>query len=426
MAKQCLLDLLAVAASGTQTKLSHIITNHAVQHFAAGPDGGGARLLFDGRKCSPLGASLSNGMTIDSIDAHDGHKPTKGHAGCGVLPALLAMLDNETRAHDVTEEELLTCLVVGYEIACRAGIALHASVPDYHTSGAWVALAAAAIGARVLKLDVQQTREALGIAEYHGPRSQMMRCIDHPTMLKDGSGWGAMAGVSAAYLAQSGFTGAPAITMESESEAPLYADLGRRWLITEQYFKPYPVCRWAQPAIVAAMRLQTKHGFTLAGIAKLSIGTFHESWRLATTKPTTTEQAQYSLPFPVAAAINSRKLTVNEIEGDGLTNPEVLAFSDSIEMHEVDAYNDEFPARRISDVVITLRNGTVLESGPTEADGDPESPLSSEEMSAKYFRFATPVLGERQSQALADRVRGMGMQTRHLDGFYSLIYTNGA
>ena len=215
MARQCLLDLLGVAASGTQTNLSRIISDHAAQHFAAGSNGHGARLLFDGRTCSPAGAALSNGMTIDSIDAHDGHKPTKGHAGCGVLPAVLAMLDNETNAEDVTEEELLTCIVVGYEIACRAGIALHASVPDYHTSGAWVALAAAAIGARVLKLNEHQTREALGIAEYHGPRSQIMRCIDHPTMLKDGSGWGAMAGVSAAYLAQSGFTGAPAISMEA-------------------------------------------------------------------------------------------------------------------------------------------------------------------------------------------------------------------
>ena len=84
----------------------------------------------------------------------------------------------------------MTRLVIGYEIATRAGLALHASVSDYHTSGAWNALAAAAIGARALKLDADWTRHALGIAEYNGPRSQMMRCIDHPTMVKDGSGWG--------------------------------------------------------------------------------------------------------------------------------------------------------------------------------------------------------------------------------------------
>ena len=58
----------------------------------------------------------------------------------------------------------------------------------------------------------------MGIAEYHGPRSQMMRCIDYPTMLKDGSGFGAMAGVSAAFLAKDGFTGAPALTIENEEK----------------------------------------------------------------------------------------------------------------------------------------------------------------------------------------------------------------
>ena len=197
MACRCLLDLLGVAASGMQTDLSRIIRQHALQQFGAGTTP--ARILFDGRSCSPAGAALAGGMTIDSIDAHDGYKPAKGHAGCGVLPALLAMLEAECDTN-VSEEELLTCLVIGYEIACRAAESLHDSVCDYHTSGAWVALAVAALGARIMKLDAEQTKHALGIAEYHGPRSQMMRCIDHPTMLKDGSGWGAMAGVSACLL----------------------------------------------------------------------------------------------------------------------------------------------------------------------------------------------------------------------------------
>jgi len=61
----------------------------------------------------------------------------------------------------------------------------------------------------------------------------MMRCIDHPTMVKDGSGWGAFAGVSAAYLAADGFTGAPAITIEAGGAAEPWSDLGRRWRILE-------------------------------------------------------------------------------------------------------------------------------------------------------------------------------------------------
>ena len=154
---------------------------------------------------------MQGALQIDALDAHDGHKLTKGHVGCGVLPALLAFTQAE---HLQDDREFLAALVVGYEIGTRAGIALHRTACDYHTSGAWIAIAAAALGARTLKLNTTKTREAIGIAEYHGPRSQMMRVIDQPTMVKDGSGWGAMAGVSAAYLAAEGFTGAPAVTVE--------------------------------------------------------------------------------------------------------------------------------------------------------------------------------------------------------------------
>ena len=420
MARRCLLDLLGVAASGTQTQLSAIIRQHALQQFGAGSHS--ARILMDGRSCSPMGAALAGGMTIDSIDAHDGYKPTKGHAGCGVLPALLALLEAEY-GHEVCETELLTGLVIGYEIACRAGASLHDSVCDYHTSGAWVTLAAASLGARILKLDAEQTRHALGIAEYHGPRSQMMRCIDHPTMLKDGSGWGSMAGVSAAYLAQSGFTGAPAITMEAPEQAHFWDDLGENWLINLQYFKPFPVCRWAQPAAIAALNLQAEHGFEATDIDSVRIGTFHESLRLATANPQTTEQAQYSLPFPVAAALIHKQITVSEIEGTGLQDEAVHALSSSIEIYEVEAFNKVFPEHRISEVTITLKDGRTLASGPIEANGDPEIPLSEQGIDEKFHLFATPVIGAEQAAQLHQHVRNMGMgNSPDLQAFNALIY----
>ena len=152
-----------------------------------------AGLMFDGRRVSLVGAALANGMTIDAFDAHDGHVLTKGHAGAAVLPGALAFA--EAAGGSIAGQDFIADLVVGYEVAIRAGIATHRTAPDYHTSGSWNALGVAAIGARRLGLDAAQTREALGIAEYHGPRSQMMRCIDFPTMVKDGSGWGAMTGV---------------------------------------------------------------------------------------------------------------------------------------------------------------------------------------------------------------------------------------
>ncbi|MGD8763392.1 MAG: MmgE/PrpD family protein, partial [Desulfobacteraceae bacterium] len=251
-ARRCLLDTLGAAMSGRQTALSQIIHDFAASNFG----GSDAQLWLDGRSVSPPGAALANGMTIDALDIHDGHPLTKGHAGAAVVPGVFAIIAAKTNKV-ITGVELLTTLVIGYEIALRSGMALHATASDYHTSGAWNALGCAALTARCLGLSAEHTRHALGIAEYHGPRSPMMRCIDYPTMVKDGSGWGAMAGVSAAIMAQNQFTGAPALTIESKEVNEIWSDLGSNWQISEQYFKPHAVCRWAQPAVEGVLDLQS-------------------------------------------------------------------------------------------------------------------------------------------------------------------------
>ncbi len=395
MAQRCLLDLIGVAAAGSRTRLSAVVRTHAARHFGAGA--APARLMFDPRTASPAGAALANAMSIDSVDAHDGHPTTKGHAGCGVLPALLAFVDAE---HDVAGEQFLAALVMGYEVAIRAGIALHRTTSDYHTSGAWVALAAAALGARALELDAGRTRHALGIAEYHGPRSQMMRCIDHPTMLKDGSGWGAMAGVSAAYLAADGFTGAPAITVDNADVADLWEDLGRRWRVLEQYFKPYPVCRWAQPATEAALSLTREHGFAADDIESIEVFSFHEATRLAAREPATTEEAQYSLPFPVAAALARGCLGYDEISDEALRAADILRLSRSIKLTEEPRYNAVFPAERWAHATITLRDGRRFESPPTPARGNADNALADDVVSATFHRLATPVMGAERAAAV--------------------------
>src|SRR5215470_6673378 len=168
MAERCLLDLAGTAAAGRATPLARIIADHAVRGFGPGEGGPRARLLLDGRRASPLGAALAGGMTIDSFDAHDGHVLTKGHAGVAILPGLLALADAaiDGGQASLSGPAFLAALVVGYEIAIRAGIAQHATAPDYHTSGAWNALGVAAVAARLWGMDLEPFRHALGIAEY--------------------------------------------------------------------------------------------------------------------------------------------------------------------------------------------------------------------------------------------------------------------
>jgi 2-methylcitrate dehydratase PrpD len=406
-ARRCLLDLIGVAASGRSTELSRIVHGFAVRQMGASE--GGARLIFDGRRASPAGAAFAGASTIDSFDAHDGHALTKGHAGVAVLPALLAVIDAEglVASGQVDGAEILTAIILGYEIATRAGIALHGSVSDYHTSGAWNALGCAAVAARLLSLDHDRTRHALGVAEYHGPRSQMMRCIDHPTMLKDGSGWGAFAGVSAAYLAQDGFTGAPAITFEAAEQVGHWSDLGTRWRIMEQYFKPWPVCRWAQPAIAAASALMAAHSISPETITRVEVETFAEAARLGAALPDATESAQYALGFPLAAFLVRGRLGADEIGPDGLSDPAIAAMTRRISLIERPEFSHRFPASRQALVRIVTDGGEVHTSPVTTARGDPDNPLSDGDLMRK-FADLTRHAGAERSRRISETCLSLG------------------
>lgn len=397
--KRCLLDLIGVAAAGIGTENSRIVRNFAGRYEGAGEVG--ARMLFDGRRVSVPGAAMANAATIDSFDAHDGLKETKGHAGAVVLPALLALNDEIAPSNGA---EFLARFIIGYEIACRAGLALHASVADYHTSGAWTALAAAGLFARGMKLSKARTFEAMGAAEYYGPRSQMMRCIDAPTMVKDGATYGAQVGATAALLASDGFTGAPAITVSADEVAEYWSDLGSRWHMTRQYLKPYGVCRWAQPAVKAALVLREQ--VSVEAIDTVEVITFHEAVRLATRRPSTTEQAQYSLPYPVAAALLTGGISPETVTG-GLDDPNILAMVDKIVMSETDEINATFPRERLAAMRITLKDGKTVSCDPIPADGDPESPLSDADVATKFRGLATAALGDERVGAIQSVVGGI-------------------
>lgn len=402
LALRCLTDLIGVGAAGARTPAAAIVNAYASTQMC-GRDRE-ARILFDGRRASIAGAAFAGASTIDAIDAHDGHVLTKGHAGVALLPALLAYVDGGVgRGKRIDGREFVTCLVLGYELATRAGIALHASTSDYHCSGAWNALACAALGGRLLDLDERRMNDALGIAEYLGPRGQILRVCAQPTMLKDGSGWGGHAGVTAALLASEGFTGAPALTVEADEVRALWSDLGQRWRIREQYFKAYPVCRWAQPAVEAALSLKRAYRFDADDIVAIGIESFREAIDLGSRCriPATTDEAQYNLPFPVAAALVFGRVGAAEIGATGLSDPRIARLLATFSLCEDEAFSSRFPTERWARVRIGLADGRSLVSDPAQARGGAERPLSDEEIGAKYRELAEPVLGQRRCARIA-------------------------
>jgi len=400
-ARRCLLDLIGVAAAGSRTSAAKIANNHAAMQFRSAETE--ARMLFDGRRASPAGVAFAGATTIDSFDAHDGHALIKGHAGVVVLPTLLAMIDSGATCDN---HEFITALVLGYEVATRAGIALHASAAELHCSGTWNAVACAAIGARLLCLPNGQIRHALGIAEYFGPRGQLARVCDSPSMVKDGSGWGAHAGVTAALLARAGFTGAPALTVEHDDATPIWNDLGARCRIREQYFKAYPVCRWAQPAIEAALTLRSAARFSTEDIEEIAIETFAEAVALGAgcAIPSATDEAQYSLKHPVAAALVFGEVGAEEIEMPRLADPRIRRLLAATKVIEDAEFSRRFPAERWARARITLKDGRMLASEPAIARGNPENPLTDTELRGKYRLLAESMLGFERAARIERRV----------------------
>lgn len=395
------LDTLGICAAATSMDAARIARRATLRLYGARDPANSCPMLFDGREVSLAGAAFAAATQTDNLDGHDGYNPTKGHVGVVAVPTLAVLARSQP---ELSGPEALAALIVGYEVAGRAGMALHASVSDYHTSGAWNALGVAAMAARLRGACAAMLREALGIAEYHGPRSQMMREIATPTMLHDGSGMGALVGISAVVLAEEGFTGAPAVTVESAEAAPFWADLGRFWQIEHQYVKPYPVCRWAHAAIDAAAEICARHDVDPDAIEAIRIASFDYAVALFQKMPATTSEAQYSLPFAVCCQILFGRIGLEHISGAGLSDPRVARLVSRTTCVADPRHQAAYPEGRWGDVTLTMSDGRVLRSGDVHASGGPERPFDRGRIIRKYMEFAVPALGDARAVGLREAV----------------------
>ncbi|MFT5504473.1 MAG: 2-methylcitrate dehydratase PrpD [Gammaproteobacteria bacterium] len=414
-----LLDTLGIVIASGPMEAGRIARETSTLLYGTSDEKHSARMMFDGRTVSIAGAAYAAATQTDNLDGHDGYNPSKGHIGVVVIPALAALSQTIS---DISGLEALANVIIGYEVAGRAGISLHQTVSDYHTSGAWNALGVVAMAARLRGMTTDQLRQAMGIAEYHGPRSQMMREIANPTMLHDGSGWGAMVGVSSAVLAENGFTGAPAITIEAEKVAQYWSDLGSFWQMEHQYVKPYPICRWAHAAIDAIRKLILEHNLKHRDFKHIQVNTFHESACLFRGMPDDTSKAQYSLPFAVATMVAYGRIGVEHITGEGLSNALVADLIGRVNVAETSRHSDRFPQYRYADVVVTLTDGRVLESGDVHARGGPESPMERDEVIAKFVEFSTPILGIERTEKIRDATLGLVKPGSQFSDLAYLLY----
>src|SRR5947207_4526801 len=134
----------------------------------------------------------------------------------------------------------------------------------------------------------------------------------------------------------------------------------------------------------AALALQRAHGLAAADVTALAIDSFREAIDLGAgcTLPRTTEEAQYSLLYPVAAALVFGAFGPQELETDALADPRVRRLQGVITLTEDATFSRRFPAERWARVRITLADGRVLTSEPARARGNPENPLADDELRA--------------------------------------------
>lgn len=392
--KRCLLDLLGSMLAGALAPVSGAAAAAAREQWP----GAGAPLVYSGGTAHPAGAAFAGGVMANALDIDDGYRPVKGHPGAAVIPAALAA----GCATGAAGDELLAAIAVGYEVALATGLLTHAGYADYHASGSWAAAGAAAVTARLLGLPRGPTLHALGIAEYHAPISPMVRCLDAPAMVKDGIGWGSMVGVASAYLARAGFTGIPPALAQ---DGPVTGSLGESFRLEELYFKPYACCRWAHPAIAAALQVAREHDLTPAGIGAIVVETHSLGARLGGSRPRDTEEAQYSIPFPVAAALVHGRVGPRQVLGEGLDDEAVLALAGRVRLVAAADLDALFPGRCLARVRVLTAGGREATSAVHAAPWDPDRPPTDDELEQKFNWLAGEVLPAPRAAELLTLVR---------------------
>jgi len=404
-ARMCLVDIIAAIVGGVLTPISGVAADYAP---VAWP-GEDATILLHDRRARAAGAAFANACAANALDCDDGGDYTRGHQGAQVFPTALAL----SESMGLGGQAMLTAAVVGYEISHRFARCWHRyQHPVYQADGSWGSVACAATAASLMGLETDTIKQALGIAEYHAPNLPMERDLIDPAMVKHGHGWAAMTGIVAAELAERGFTGIPGL-MGFEEYRDWVATLGDEYIMVDGVdFKQHCSCGWSHHAIAAAQKLQREHDWDVDDIAAIQVEGHHWTAVLHTAHPTTTEEAQFSVKWPLAAYLIDGEVGPDQVLEPRLADPRINALVDKIELVESEELDELYrPCFEGSDdatasgsrVVIRLEDGRALDSGLVTESCRIGGRGDEERLEAK-FRWLT---GHVLEQDRIDRLLGM-------------------
>lgn len=410
--KERILDTLGVCIAGSYGWEHNKALIESLGCFGLGQ----GTIVGNKNKASTAVAAMINSAFAQSVELDDGHKNAGVHAGAVVIPAALAVAEQQGSSG----KEFLTAVVIGYEIVYR--LARHMNPAEiekgFHPTTTCGTIGAAAAAVKLLKCDTESIAAALGLAGLQA--SGLMEVTlsaqsSKPVMV----GHGALAGVAAAYLAQSGlpgpdqiFEGKSGLFQAMSANVDLQgtaAELGVRLEIVDTYVKMYPTLRHIQPAIEGILSLREKFCFTPEDIQRIIVGTFPIAVKLTGTiyKPESIVRARFSMPFAIAVALMEGTEGLTRLEQHLLVRPDLLDLARLVEVRVDEDICREFPKKRGAKVQVYLKDGRLIEKSVFTLKGSPDLPVSWEELRQKFLACASPVYSEEISAVLLNTIKNI-------------------
>ncbi|MGE3691467.1 MAG: MmgE/PrpD family protein [Novosphingobium sp.] len=384
----------------------------------------GVRALGSPGDCSVVGreerlelrdAALLNGILIHGLDFDDTHLESIIHPTATSLPVALSLGE----ALDASGADLLTAFLAGVETSIRTGGAARGGFHHvgYHATGVISHFASALTAGKLLGLDENQITAAQGIAGSTAAGIQVF--------LEEGAwtkrfhpGWGAVAGITAARLAQNGFKG-PSRVYEGKfglfdthlhgAEADIgyiVGGLGSEWKFGDTALKPYPVCHFIHGCADAAIGLHGEIDWRdiVSVKAQLPEPTLHIIAEPAEAKENaeTEYEAKFSAQHVVAACLIRGGFNLPDLLPDALADERVRDLAKRVKCSP-DSWT-RFPEFFSGGVELTMKDGRVLHRHVPVNSGAGERAMDEAAVVAKFMASASLAVSEDQAREIAQAV----------------------
>lgn len=394
-AKHRILDTIAAMVSGAYLKPGEM----AITYTRAQGGIEEASVLTTDILTTAVNAALANAMFGHADETDDFHPETKAHPGCSVVPAALAMGEREGSSGS----DLIRAVTLGYDLCCRFLLALGADlVRRTHRSAEGMSSTMGSVGAAALlaRLDEKGMRYALSYAaqQVSGIWS-WVRDAEHVEKAFDFSGMGARNGVTAAIMAQMGFSGVwdvfdgehNALDALSTDPKPweMVAGLGSRYFVTETAIKPYSVGYPIQAPLDAFLRLHREHGLSVNNVEKIVVRLPEDGARVVNDRAMPDVNCQHIIAL---ALVDGTVSFEDSHSYERMADSKVRAVRQRVQLIPDPKLMDP-AAPRSGLVEVTLKDGRTVSHFTRHAPGTKENPLDTEGVNAKARTLMEPVLG---------------------------------